>query len=109
MTNKISLVATVAMYAVLIAVVLHLAGFGWAWMALAASALVLFLCRLYIRARETNRNLMRLLSIQMFSAALMLAAAYLIYTSRRYWILPLVISSAVEFYVSFRISKEQQK
>ena len=109
MTNKISLVATVAMYAVLIAVVLHLAGFDWAWMALAASALVLFLCRLYIRARETNRNLMRLLSIQMFSAALMLAAAYLIYTSRRYWILPLVISSAVELYVSFRISKEQQK
>lgn len=109
MTNKISLIATVAMYAALVAVVLHLASFSWAWMALAASAVVLFLCRLYIRARETNRNIMRLLSIQLFSAALMLASAYLIYTLRKYWILPLVISSVVELYVSFRIGKEQQK
>lgn len=106
MTKLIPKIIIVAMYAALISVFLYIIGIEYAWLALAISATLMFLGRLYLRARETDRNTMRLLSIQLFSSVMLLASAYLMYTSRRYWVIPLLITSAVEFYISFRLDRK---
>ncbi len=93
----------VAMAIALVGVIAHVLEFSYGWAILAVAAFMLFLVRLYIRARTTDKNAMRLLSILMFGAVLLMGAAYLIYSGRHYWVLPILIDALVELYVSFRL------
>lgn len=92
-----------AMIAALAGVVAHIGGFAYGWAILAAGAGAMFFIRLYIRARERDRNTMRQIGILMFGAVALLAAAYLMYTGRRYWVIALIVDAAAELYISFRL------
>lgn len=93
----------VAMAVALVGVIAHVLEFPYGWTILAVAAFMLFLVRLYIRARTTNQGTMRLLSILMFGAVLLMGAAYLMYAGKHYWVLPLLIDALIELYVSFRL------
>lgn len=92
-----------AMLVALAGVVAHIVGFGYGWLMLAIGAGAMFIVRLYIRARLTDKNAMRQTGMLMFGAVVLIAAAYLMYSGRRYWVIPLLIDAAVELYISFRL------
>lgn len=103
MNKTISMLHSLSMGVAFVGVISYILGFEYGWVALAIGALVLFMVRLYVRARTTDKNQMRLLSIMMFGAVLLLSAAYLMYSGRHYWVIPLMIDALVELYVSYRM------
>ncbi len=103
MGKRIYALQNVAMAVALIGVIAYVFGFAWGWAILAVAAFVLAMARLFIRARITDKNAMRLASILMFGAVLLLASAYLMYSGKHYWVLPLLIDALIELYVSFRL------
>lgn len=103
MNKTISIIHSVSMGVALVGVIAFIMGFEYGWCVLACGAFALFLVRLYMRAKTTDRNQMRLVSIMMFGAVLLFAASYLMYSGRHYWVLPLLIDAVVELYVSYRM------
>jgi len=94
---------TLSMSVAFVGVVAFVFGFEYGWMVLGAGAFALFLVRLYVRAKTTDKGQMRLLSILMFGAVLLLGSSYLMYSGKHYWVIPLLIDAVVELYVSFRM------
>lgn len=103
-TNKtINTIHTIAMGMAIVGVIAQIMMGNWGWIILAAAALALFFTRLFMRAKTTEKNAMRQLSILLFGAVLLLGAAYLMYESRKYWVVPLLIDSVLELYISLRM------
>lgn len=87
-------------------VIIFTIGYHFGWMVLLTGAMFLIFVRLYSRAKATDKSLMRLLTILIFGAAMLLGAAYLMKEGKSYWLLPLLIDTVVEFYVSFRLGNK---
>lgn len=103
-TNKtINTIHTISMGLAIVGVVLQIVLGDWGWVILAAASLSLFFTRLFMRAKTTDKNSMRQLSILLFGAVLLLGSAYLMYSGRRYWVVPLIIDSVLELYISLRM------
>lgn len=106
--NKIvTIIHTLSLIGALCGVVLFLFGVFCGWMVLGISALLLFLVRLFMRAKTTNKLLMRHLSILMFGAGFLLGGAYLMSEGKSYWVIPLVIDAVIECYISFRLGAKR--
>lgn len=103
MEKNINISHSIMMLLSLLGVVLHIFGFGMAWLVLASGAMGLFFIRLFVRVKCKDKNMVRLLSILMFGSVLLLGASYLMYSGRHYWVIPLMIDAVVEFYVSVRM------
>lgn len=103
MSHKVNFIHNIAMVLVLIGTLLYTIGQEFGWMIEGIGAFTLVLTRLYMRAKTTDRNLMRQYSIMMFGAILLLGAAYLMQNHKQYWILPILIDSIIELYISYRI------
>ncbi len=94
-----------AMAVALIGVILAVLKIHISWAVIAAGALTSFFIRLFIRAKMKDKNAMRLMSVHMFAMVALLAAAYIIYSERRYWIIPVLVCALVELYVSLRMRR----
>lgn len=105
MTNKVNMAHAIAMVTTLTGVILHILGISAGIYCMLAGAALLFFVRLYMRAKATDKKLMRLLSIMMFGATLLICSALMIYSGKRYWVIPLLVDAVVELYVSFRMEK----
>ena len=103
MKKVVSALQNIAMVIAFVGIIAFILDFSYGWLILAVAAFVLFMVRLFIRARLTNKNDMRLMSILMFGAVLLLGASYLMYVGKHYWVIPLLIDALVELYVSFRL------
>lgn len=101
----------IAMVTYLVGVVLKVIDISDAWIpALAGSCLLTFV-RIYDRVKSNTQKKnsakpTRLPAIQLFSAALMIYSAYLMYMLKGYWILPVAIAAVLELYSSYRMPKE---
>lgn len=103
METKSDILTLAAMSAGVIGAVAFCAGATIGWCGVLACGLLLFFLRLRARMGEDDFRRKRILSILMFSAVALCAAAYLMMEGKRYWLLPLMISACVEFYSSFRL------
>lgn len=77
-------------------------GVEGAWFGVLACGITLFFVRLSLRMQEEGFRLRRLYGILMFSAASLCVCSYLMMTGRGYWLIPLMISAALELYASIR-------
>ncbi len=107
MNRTIYRIDSMAMAVALIGVIMAVLKLEYSWAVIGAGALVSFFMRLYLRAKMTDRNAMRLMAVHMFASVALLASAYIIYSERRYWIIPVVICAVVELYVSFRVRQKK--
>ncbi len=92
----------VSMALVIVGIVLHVLGLAGGVYVLAVGGFAMFCVRTYSRAICTDKAKMRLCTILIFSSLMVVAAAWVIYTGRRYWVIPLLVCSVLELYVSFR-------
>lgn len=84
---------------VLMREVYTIAIFGFAAFAFTISRLIAM-----VRQPSTGAKVSRLPQIRLFSAAALLGAAYLMYDGSNSWSILLLVSAAIEVYVSFRES-----
>lgn len=98
-TNSLTLIAMTA--GIIGAVAFTLGGY-WGWAPLLACGLMLFFLRLHHRMHEDDFKTRRLYSILMFSSVALCATAYLMMEQKRFWLIPLMISAALELYCSLR-------
>lgn len=91
-----------AMATVIAGVLIFMSGNNIGSIVLGIGALVMFGIRGYNRAVCHDKAIMRLYTIQVFGSIMLMGAAWLMYSGRHYWIIPLLICAAVELYVSFR-------
>lgn len=103
MEKSINTVHVVAMATCIVGIVLHILDIPAGCIILAIGSVALLFARVYSRAKATEPNLMRQLSILIFGALLLLGAAYLMHTGREYWLIPLLIDAVVELYISLRM------
>lgn len=108
MNNYVNYLHTASMAACIVGVMLFMFGMSYGWLVLAVASFVLFMTRLFIRAKTRNATMVRQLAILMFGAVLLLGASYLMYTGRRYWVLPLLVDAVLELYISIRMDNSQE-
>lgn len=106
MSHIPSRIDSAAMAVALVGVIMAVCKSEFSWIVILVGAGLSALVRLYVRARTTDRNQMRLMAVHLFASVALMLTAYLLYAEKRYWIIPTAVAAAVELYVSFRIRKD---
>ncbi|MBN2742315.1 hypothetical protein [Breznakibacter xylanolyticus] len=100
----VSLVSYMAMGLVLAGVLMQIGAIGGGLYVMAAGAIPFFVLRLFIRWRAPKDHA-RIRTVMVYSAMLLLVAVVAGYLNKPYWMLPVMVASMLEFYISFRLSK----
>lgn len=97
----LSVVYYIGMALVFLGVLMHISDLNGGIYTFASGALIIIGIRLYNRIVGREENL-RIFTILLYSSLFLLPAAWAMFTHRRYWIVFIIITAALDSYASFR-------
>lgn len=106
MKKHLNIIQNLLMTLYLVGVIIKVLDVYEAWIPTLLGASFLAFTRIYqrVKSEPSSGKPTRLPAISLFSSGLMIYSAYLMYSYKGYWILPIFIVSILELYVSFRSS-----
>ena len=103
MNKTFSLVHALSMLVALIGVVAYIFGVREGYIILGVGAVLMFIVRLFAHARIEDKTQRRQIAILALGAVFLMGAVYIMYQSKRYWVIPLLADALIELYISFRM------
>ena len=101
----LSVVYYIGMALVFLGILMHISELEYGVWIFSGGALSMIGIRLYNRIVGKPENL-RIFTILLYSSLLLLPAAWAMYTHRRYWIIFIILTAALDAYASFRRIKK---
>ncbi len=101
----LSVIYYVGMALVFLGILMHMSELSYGAWCFAGGAVVMVGIRLYNRLIGKPEN-QRVYSILLYSAILLLPAAWAMYTHRRYWIIFIILTAVLDTYASYRRIKK---
>lgn len=105
MNKAFSLVHALSMLVAFIGVVIYFFGIREGYIVLGAGAVAMFLVRLFAHAKTDDKTERRQILILTMGSVFLMVAVYIMYQSKRYWVIPLLADALVELYISFRMKR----
>lgn len=105
MNKAFNLVHALSMLVAFVGVVLYVFGVREGYLVLGAGAVAMFLVRLFAHAKAEDKTERRQIMILVAGSVFLMAAVYIMYQSKRYWVIPLLVDALVELYISFRMKR----